>query len=101
MPEAIESYTGAGSYTPNSWTTIGVGLKPGYRFVDWDDGSTDNPRTVQVLGNHSYIANVVSSVVGTADVYIEGTAGGGTFTDVTGTYNVGDKLQLEAFPNPG
>ena len=53
--------TGGGTYSEG--TTIQLIATPanGYRFDRWNDGNTDNPRTVTVTANVTYIATFVSS----------------------------------------
>ena len=34
----------------------------GYRFVNWNDGNTDNPRTITVIEDAIYIASFAEDV---------------------------------------
>ena len=54
--------TGGGTY--NEGTTIQLTASPAanYRFDSWNDGNTDNPRTITVTGDATYIATFVSTV---------------------------------------
>lgn len=55
------SVTGGGEY-PNGYTaTLTATPKNGCTFVGWSDGNTDNPRTVTVSGEASYIAQFTKS----------------------------------------
>ncbi len=55
------SVTGGGEY-PNGYTaTLTATPKSGCTFVGWSDGNTDNPRTVTVSGEASYIAQFAKS----------------------------------------
>ncbi len=55
------SVTGGGEY-PNGYTaTLTATPKNGCSFVGWSDGNTDNPRTVTVSGEASYIAQFTKS----------------------------------------
>ncbi|MDR2139251.1 MAG: leucine-rich repeat protein [Tannerella sp.] len=47
---------GGGDYKDNTLATIGVVPDPGYRFVRWSDGNTQNPRTIKVTQDVLYIA---------------------------------------------
>ena len=48
--------SGGGIYAPNAIAVISATPKGSNRFLQWDDGNTDNPRKVQVKGNKTYIA---------------------------------------------
>ena len=54
--ETMGSVTGGGNYYGGSQTTISAIPNVGYRFVSWNDNNTDNPRTITVTGNATYIA---------------------------------------------
>jgi hypothetical protein len=47
---SMGSITGSGDYAANSTVTMTATPKTGYRFVQWNDGNTNNPRTI-TLGN--------------------------------------------------
>ena len=47
---------GGGVYKEGSVIEIWAVPATGYRFERWDDGYTDNPRTITVTGNATYIA---------------------------------------------
>lgn len=47
---------GGGIYLLGESATLTATPKPGYRFSHWDDGSTDNPRTVVVTADATYVA---------------------------------------------
>ena len=53
-----ERGTTQGDTTVNNleYTTISATANYGYHFTQWNDGNTDNPRTVQVIGDTTYIA---------------------------------------------
>lgn len=48
--------TGSGTYHENEEITISAAPNNGYTFVQWSDGNTENPRTVTVSGDASYMA---------------------------------------------
>ena len=50
------SATGGGIYDENTTITITATANTGYKFVQWNDGNTDNPRTVKVTANTTYQA---------------------------------------------
>lgn len=49
--------TGAGEYENGTTCTITATANEGYRFVNWNDGVTSNPRTITVTGDAQYTAN--------------------------------------------
>ena len=48
--------TGSGSYERGTNVNISATPNSGYRFAQWSDGNTDNPRTITVTGNATYTA---------------------------------------------
>ncbi len=53
---AMGSTTGGGSYTHGQTATLTATASDGYHFVQWNDGNTQNPRTVTVTTNATYTA---------------------------------------------
>jgi hypothetical protein len=51
--------TGGGLYAEGSTATLIATPATGYRFTQWSDGNTDNPRTVTVSGDQQYTAMFV------------------------------------------
>lgn len=49
--------TGGGEYEVNSSITLEAVANAGYVFVNWEDGTTNNPRIVTVTGDATYTAN--------------------------------------------
>lgn len=68
----------------------------GYRFVRWNDGNTDNPRTVIVDKDTTFTAEfgVVCTISATCDLQRGIVTGGGT-------YDYGTQITLHAIPNSG
>ena len=54
--DAYGTVTGGGEYEENATATLAATPNAGYLFVKWDDGVTDNPRTVTVTGDATYTA---------------------------------------------
>ena len=52
------SVSGSGSYEENSEVTLEVTVNDGYRFVQWDDGNTDNPRVFNVTEDVTLVATL-------------------------------------------
>ena len=53
---SMGSATGGGVYDENTTATLTAKANTNFKFVKWDDGNTDNPRTVKVTGDASYKA---------------------------------------------
>ena len=48
--------TGAGTYADGATATLTATPKEGYLFVKWQDGNTENPRTITVTADATYTA---------------------------------------------
>ena len=51
--------SGGGTYQEGTSVTLTATPNSGYRFVSWNDGNTDNPRTITVTGDATYIASFI------------------------------------------
>ena len=49
--------TGSGSYTYLTQVKVSATAKYGYHFTQWNDGDTNNPRVVTLLGDTSFMAS--------------------------------------------
>lgn len=58
--------SGSGYYSNGATATLTATPNTGYHFVQWQDGNTQNPRTVTVTGYAFYMATFASDVAGTA-----------------------------------
>ena len=54
--DAWGTVSGAGSYADGATATLTATPKEGYLFVKWQDGNTDNPRTITVTADATYTA---------------------------------------------
>ena len=54
--EAWGSVTGNGTYTKGTVISIGAIANSNYKFQSWQDGNTDNPRSITVEENATYTA---------------------------------------------
>ena len=59
---SMGAVTGSGTYPAGTVLTIAAIPTEGYRFVSWNDGNTDNPRTITVTEDATYIASFEESV---------------------------------------
>ena len=88
--------TGSGTYDEGKTITLTATPNDGYRFGQWNDGNTDNPRTVTATEDKNYTAEFVKLCIITADCdAAQGTVTGG------GTYDEGTTVTLTATPNKG
>ncbi len=93
--------TGGGAYHYGDHPTLTATASSGYAFQGWNDGNTQNPRTITVTGNATYTA--FFSEAGTTYYNVSATvspAGAGTVTG-TGPFPAGSTTQLTAIPNNG
>ena len=60
--ESMGTVLGSGEYEFGTEVTITAIPNQGYRFVSWNDGNTDNPRTITVTEDATYIAIFEESV---------------------------------------
>lgn len=56
QPENRGTVSGGGKYSNGKTVTITATPYSSYKFVEWDDGVTDNPRNITVTSNATYIA---------------------------------------------
>lgn len=92
------SVTGGGEYLSGTEITLRAVPAAGYRFVRWNDGNMDNPRTVTVTEDATYTAvfdvlQLLVTVLPSNDSH--GVVTGG------GWYNYGETTVLEATPATG
>lgn len=92
------SATGGGSYDYGQTATLTAVPADHYHFVSWNDGNTDNPRTVTVTGNTTYTASFAIDqhvIIVNSNPTEGGIATGG------GTFNYGTSIHLVATANSG
>ena len=93
--------TSGGMYDEDSEVLIYAAVKDGYKFSRWNDGNTDNPRTVKMIGNLSFVAQfepfipVPTYTITTSTTAVEGSVVGG------GVYESGAQVTLAAVENTG
>ncbi len=80
--------SGGGVYAPNATAVITATPKGSNRFLQWDDGNTDNPRKVKVTSNRTYIALFINGTL--MPTYI------GDLSDADSTYKIliGNQIYL-------
>ncbi len=57
--DAYGSVYGGGTYDEGSTATISATPYEGYRFVQWNDGNTENPRSITVTSDSTFVANFI------------------------------------------
>jgi|GEM_PF-960362 len=89
---------GGGRFPDESDDTIAAIAAPGFAFVSWNDGSTENPRVVHLMGDTTFTAIFQC----TQQFNLQVTANDATMGTVTGggTYYASD-VTITASPNPG
>lgn len=97
-PEGTGTVSGAGTYPYGDTIELVATPITGYAFISWNDGNTENPRTIVVTENQTYTAQFdISQHVVTTVVTPEGsgTVEGG------GIYPYGETVTLTAQNNTG
>ncbi|MDR2408859.1 MAG: PKD domain-containing protein [Bacteroidales bacterium] len=61
------SVTGGGKYLKDSTITIAAIPNTGYQFVQWNDGNTDNPRTITLTQDTTFTA-IFEETIGITDL---------------------------------
>lgn len=89
---------GGGRFPDESDDTITAIPAPGFAFVSWNDGSTENPRVVHLMSDTTFTAIFQN----TQQFNLQVTANDATMGTVTGggTYYASD-VTITATPNPG
>ena len=92
--------SGGGTYAEGSQVTITATANSGYKFKEWNDGNTDNPRVITVMKDAIYTAHFEADVKQyRISVYSHdnsrGTVSGG------GTYAEGSQVTITATANSG
>ena len=100
-PAGSGTVTGGGSYHYGDTPTLTAYPNEGYTFAHWNDGNTQNPRTITVTGNATYTAtfNEVTTTYYTVSANVS-PSGAGTVTG-TGTFPEGTTITLHAIANNG
>ena len=75
--DAWGTVTGTGTYAEGATATLTATPNEGYLFVKWQDGNTDNPRTITVTADATYTAEfeaIIPVVQGSTTVSFNGTS---------------------------
>ena len=92
--EATGTVTGGGIFYEGETATLTATAAEGYRFATWNDGNTDNPRTITVTEDATYTATftVFHTITVTSADETQGTASG------SGDYAEGSQVEISATP---
>ena len=102
--EKAGSVTGSGEYEEGEKVEIKATAATGYKFSKWNDGNTDNPRTITVTADATFIASFAEESIPEPTKYtITVKSADETMGDVkgNGTYAEGSDIQISAIPNKG
>ena len=94
------SVTGGGTYLANTTTAITATPYQGFHFTGWQDGNTDNPRTILVIGDATYTAYFDIEPVLTYTITVQYDEDQG-YVLGGGSYVSGSTATLAAIPNDG
>ncbi len=97
-PAAGGTVSGGGTYAYGAMATLTATPAADYTFMQWQDGNTQNPRTITVTGNATYVAlfmtaggDVYTLTVTSANPFLGSVMGGGT-------YPAGAIVEISAYP---
>ena len=93
------SVTGSGTFTIGLQVQISATTNNGWTFTGWNDGNTQNPRTITVPSND--VAYVASFITNTAVVTLIATPSEGGTVNGGGTFEIGSEVQISATANTG
>ena len=79
---AMGTVTGGGTYNGGATATLTATPNTGYHFVQWQDGNTQNPRTITVTGDASYTATFAANVTATVTATISQIAATSAHVDI-------------------
>ncbi len=98
--ETMGSTMGSGTFPQGATAVIAAQAHDGYRFVRWNDGNTENPRTITVTADATYIANfeVVTQYYTLTVLSADETMGAVTGS---GSYPEGGTAVIAAIPHEG
>lgn len=95
----IGTVTGGGRFPEETHDTIEAHPKPGYKFVGWNDGNTENPRVIFLTQDTAFTAffapavDSFSVMLRANDPMLGSVMGAGTFHEQS-------EVTIKAIPNP-
>lgn len=95
---AMGTVKGGGTYQQNVNATIEAIANKGFRFIKWNDGNTENPRTVKVSEDMAFTATFE---IIRHTITVESANPGMGAVSGSGTYDYGTEITISAKPNQG
>jgi hypothetical protein len=92
---------GYGTYEDNTVVSISAMPNPGFRFLQWDDGNTQNPRTVIVTQNTSFTAIFAVNSPGIYYVFVKPNDPHMGMVSGSGDFPLNTNVPITASPNSG
>ena len=92
------SVTGAGDYDEGETVTLTAVPNTDYRFVEWDDGNSDNPRTFTATASGSYEAVFAEIVYANVTIDVNNGELGNISGATSGSLEVGSTITITATP---
>ena len=89
---------GGGTYAEGETVMLAVSPNMGWIFDQWQDGNTDNPRTITVTGDATYTAECSQM---TYSINVSANPAEGGTVEGSGTYPYGEYVVLRAHANEG
>ncbi len=97
---SMGTVTGSGIYFDGTTATITATPAEGHRFVQWNDGNTNNPRTVTINEDVTYTAEFRSNdYLYTLSTNVNNKSMGRVIG--AGSYRYGERVTIEAIPSSG
>ena len=97
---AMGTVEGGGTFLEGTVINISATPLTGYYFIGWSDGNADNPRSITVTANETYVAQFGTNPVQTFTLTVMCNSSEGS-TIGSGTYTAGSTATIAAFPNSG
>ena len=92
------SVTGAGDYDEGETITLTASPNTDYKFVAWNDGNTDNPRTFTAATSSNYEATFAEIVYANVTIESNDNELGSVSGATSGNIEVGTEITLTATP---
>ena len=91
--------TGGGTFTVGSQVEVLATANDGWTFTGWNDGNTQNPRTITVPSNA--VAYVASFATNTAAITLVAVPSSGGTVSGSGVFEIGSQVQILAIADDG
>ena len=95
--ENLGSVSEGGTYNYGTEIQISATASEGYAFLSWNDGNTENPRTIEVISDTTYIATF--AIARTVTIESSNTDMG--YVIGSGVYAEGAEVEITAVPYEG